>query len=56
MVEKLKQVKALIDENKPEEAKALIDEIIAATPQPTGDEQENVEVPLPGEGTNGIPK
>lgn len=52
MVEKLKQVKVLIDENKPEEAKALIDEIIAATPQAIGDEHENNEIPLPGQGSN----
>lgn len=52
MVEDLEQVKILIDENKPEEAKALIDEIIAATSQSAGDEQENSEVPLPGRGSN----
>lgn len=53
MVEKLKEVKELIKAGKYDEAIAKIDEVIAATPQPTGDDHENGEVPLPGQGSNG---
>lgn len=48
------KVKSLIDEGKLEEAKALIDEIIAAVPE-TFDGEEGVDPPLPGEGSNGKP-
>lgn len=53
MVEKLKEAKELIKAGKYDEAIAKIDEVIAATPQPAGDEHENGEVPLPGTGTSG---
>lgn len=52
MVEKLKEVRELIKAKKNEEAIEKINELIASTPQPTGTEQGNGEVPLPGEGEN----
>lgn len=55
MVEKLKEAKELIKAGKYDEAIAKIDEVIAATPQPTDDKNENSEIPLPGEGQNGKP-
>lgn len=57
MIEKLNKAKALIDEGKLEEAKAKIDEVIAATPAMTSDpgkkEPEKTDPPLPGTGSNG---
>lgn len=57
MIEKLNEAKALIDEGKLEEAKAKIDEVIAATPAMTSDagkeEPEKNDPPLPGQGNNG---
>lgn len=53
MLEKWKEVTELIKAGKYDEAIAKIDEVIAATPQPTGTEQGNGEVPLPGTGSNG---
>lgn len=53
MLEKLKEAKELIKAGKYDEAISTIDEVIAATPQPTGDKNENSEVPLPGTGTSG---
>ena len=53
MVEKLKEAKELIKAGKYDDAIAKIDEVIAATPQSTGDKNENSEVPLPGQGSNG---
>lgn len=55
MVEKLKEAKELIKAGKYDEAISIIDEVIANTPEPTGDKNENSEVPLPGEGQNGKP-
>lgn len=55
MKEKLIEAKALIDSGKYEEAKALIDEVIAAIPETMSDDggdEEGVDVPLPGEGNN----
>lgn len=57
MIEKLKEeAKALIDAGKYEEAKAKIDEVIAATPAEASDpgkkEPEKNDPPLPGEGEN----
>lgn len=54
MVEKLKEAKELIKAGKYDEAIAKIDEVIAATPQPTGDEIENNDIPMPGTGSNGM--
>lgn len=54
MKELLLEAKELIDAGKPEEAKAKIDEVIAAmsvakvTPKP-----DPTDPPLPGQGTNG---
>lgn len=53
MIEKLKELRELIKAKKNEEAIEKINELIAATPQPTGDKNENSEIPLPGEGSNG---
>lgn len=55
MIEKWKEVKELIKAGKYDEAISTIDEVIANTPEPTGDKNENSEVPLPGEGQNGKP-
>lgn len=52
MIEKLNEAKALIDEGKYEEAKAKIDEVIAATPAEATAPEKN-DPPLPGEGSNG---
>lgn len=52
MKEKLSNVKSLIDEGKLEEAKALIDEIIASIPE-TLEGEDGIDPPLPGEGSNG---
>jgi|UniRef100_UPI003FEE1722 hypothetical protein len=54
MKEKLSNVKSLIDEGKLEEAKALIDEIIASIPE-TLEGEDGIDPPLPGEGSNGKP-
>lgn len=53
MIEKLNEAKALIDEGKLEEAKAKIDEVIAATPaESASKEPEKNDPPLPGQGSN----
>lgn len=54
MEEKLKEeAKALIDAGKLEEAKAKIDEVIAAQPAQTAGDDNNDLEPLPGTGNTG---
>lgn len=52
MIEKLNEAKALIDEGKLEEAKAKIDEVIAATPAEANDNGKDEKPTIGGGGVD----